>query len=226
MGLLDTLLGRSKPVRPNLDALFALPSAAITLQAASGLAPTGGAGVCYKPPAGADFDQLQSEIEQLLATADSGSPAGTSSEGTTSGISLGLGDDGSGTAAGAATDVRHESDSYGYRWLVFDGGAIDDLVTRVHLVHSSLEDSGWGPQLLCSVFAFAGSAESSGPRNTASPVFLVYLAKRGTFYPFAPSGRERRDSELELRLRSIVAGDLPLEADMSRWFPLWGLPVR
>ena len=32
MGLFDTLLGRTKPVRANLDALFALPSAAVTLQ--------------------------------------------------------------------------------------------------------------------------------------------------------------------------------------------------
>ena len=32
MGLLDTLLGRSKPVQPNLDQLFGLPSAAMTLE--------------------------------------------------------------------------------------------------------------------------------------------------------------------------------------------------
>ena len=37
MGLWDALTGRSKPVQANLDALFALPSAAITLQTAAGL---------------------------------------------------------------------------------------------------------------------------------------------------------------------------------------------
>ena len=37
MGFLDTLLGRSKPVPPKLDALFALPTAAVTLQAAMNL---------------------------------------------------------------------------------------------------------------------------------------------------------------------------------------------
>ena len=36
MGLLDTILGRSKPVAANLDDLFAIPSAAVTLQAADG----------------------------------------------------------------------------------------------------------------------------------------------------------------------------------------------
>ena len=32
MGILDSLLGRTKPVQPNLDALFAVPNAAITLE--------------------------------------------------------------------------------------------------------------------------------------------------------------------------------------------------
>jgi hypothetical protein len=53
----------------------------------------------------------------------------------------------------------------------------------------------------------------------------VYLAKQGTFYPFAPTGEEQRDTELELRIRSMVAGDLPIEADLSRWFPMWDLPI-
>ena len=43
---------------------------------------------------------------------------------------------------------------------------------------------------------------------------------------FHATGRERRDSELELRVRSIVGSDLPFETDISRWFPLWDLPVR
>ena len=41
MGFMDTLLGRSKAVPPNLDQLFALPAAAVTLQVASDLQPTG-----------------------------------------------------------------------------------------------------------------------------------------------------------------------------------------
>jgi len=48
VGFLDTLLGRTKPVPPNLDALFALPSAAITLQAATDFTPTGAGSVCFR----------------------------------------------------------------------------------------------------------------------------------------------------------------------------------
>src|SRR5699024_10324355 len=41
MGFFDALLGRTKPKRANLDDLFALPPAALTLQAATGFTPTG-----------------------------------------------------------------------------------------------------------------------------------------------------------------------------------------
>jgi hypothetical protein len=55
--------------------------------------------------------------------------------------------------------------------------------------------------------------------------FLVYLFKRGTFYPFVPDGKEHRDMEQELKLKSLVSNDLAIEADLDRWFPLWELPV-
>jgi len=37
--------------------------------------------------------------------------------------------------------------------------------------------------------------------------------------------KERRDTELELRIRSMLGVDLPVEADLTRWFPMWDLPV-
>src|SRR5665811_2005117 len=52
---------------------------------------------------------------------------------------------------------------------------------------------------------------STGRRG--SSCFLVYLYKRGTFYPFAPLDGERRDNELELRLRGVLAADLPTGED-------------
>ena len=41
MGFLDALLGRTKVPPPNLDNLFALPSATVTLQVATDFKPTG-----------------------------------------------------------------------------------------------------------------------------------------------------------------------------------------
>jgi hypothetical protein len=199
VGLLDSLLGRTKPVRANLDALFALPSAAVTLQTAAGLVVSGKAGVCWKPPAGRPAEDVRKEIGELLDIPDEGSPAGDH---------------------GLLTQAE---DSYGYRWLLLDDPVVDDLVTRVHLVNSTLTDNGWGPQLLCSVFGLVPGADAD-PDTRA--LFVVYLFKRGTFYPFAPDGKEHRDNELELRVRAVLGSDLPIEPDLSRWFPLWDMPLR
>ena len=49
MGLLDVLRGQRTPKRADLDRLFGIGSAAVTLEAGMGLRPTGGAGVCFKP---------------------------------------------------------------------------------------------------------------------------------------------------------------------------------
>jgi hypothetical protein len=201
VGFFDSLLGRTKPVRANLDALFALPSAAITLQSAAGLVPSGHAGVCWSPPSGQQAADVAHEIGDLL----------------------GLRDDGTADPDATAGALRQVEDSFGFRWLLLDDPDVENLVNRVHLVNTTLTEAGWGPQLLCSVFGVVPAADAA---SDARPFFLVYLYKRGTFYPFAPDGKEHRDTELELRIRSVLGSDLPVEADLGRWFPLWDLPVQ
>ncbi|MCW2879252.1 MAG: hypothetical protein JWQ95_3352 [Sphaerisporangium sp.] len=184
MGWLDTLLGRSKPARPNLDALFALPSAAVTLEAATAFKPTGLGSVCFRSAEGGAFATLQQDIKDLLGE----------------------------------VDVEQSQDSYGYTWLLVRRPADDmsTLVTDLHGVNSSLEAAGFGPSLLCSLVTFTDPSE----RRLA----IVYLYKQGTFYPFAPLPGERRDNALELQVRGALNGELPIEPDLSRWFPLWGAP--
>ncbi|MFF3765919.1 hypothetical protein ACFYYR_17790 [Streptomyces sp. NPDC001922] len=192
MGLLDTILGRSKPVRPDLDRLFGLPSAAITLEAGAGFAPTGLGSVCFASVEGGAFTQLQRDVRDLLDadTRDGGVP------------------------------VEFSRDTYGYTWLLARHPADDiaSLVNDVHAVNTLLQDAGFGPQLLCSLIAF----RDAGQR----PLGLVYLYKRGTFYPFAPlPGRqEKRDNALELQVRGVLGDDLRIEEDLARWFPVWGAP--
>ncbi|MEU9730062.1 hypothetical protein [Streptomyces sp. NPDC048002] len=193
MGLLDVLLGRTKPVAPDLDRLFALPSAAVTLEAATGLVPTGSGAVCFATVEGAAFEQTHREVQALLdADADrDGSP------------------------------VRLTRDGYGYSWLVSERAPdrLPELVNDLHAVNSAMEANGFGPQLLCSL---AGFRDPAGERALA----LVYLYKRGTFYPFAPLPGEgqRRDNALELRVRAALGDDLRMEEDLARWFPVWGAP--
>jgi hypothetical protein len=93
---------------------------------------------------------------------------------------------------------------------------IEDLVGTAHAVNTTLEEQGFGPQLLCSVFPFTGDSHT---------VNMVYLYKRGSFYPFAPAGKETRDNQLELKIRALLDKELPIEKDLARWYPLWGLPL-
>lgn len=209
MGLLDALLGRSKPVRPDLDQLFALPAAAITLQAGADLVPTGLGSVCFASVEGGAFKQLQRDVRQLL---DAGSPGGSSgTEGSGSGV-----------------PVEFSQDEYGYTWLVARHAPEEtvELVNDLHAVNTLLEENGFGPQLLCSLVGFRGAEETESEGAAARSLALVYLYKRGSFYPFAPQpGRkEKRDSALELQIRGLLTDDLPVEADLARWFPVWGAP--
>ena len=88
MGFLDTILGRTKPVAPKLDALFGLPSAAVTLQAAMDLQPTGSGSVCFRAAEGRAFSDIEKDVRELL-------------------------DMGSGKLP-----VEVSTDSYGFTWLV------------------------------------------------------------------------------------------------------------
>ena len=118
--------------------------------------------------------------------------------------------------------LRSVEDDLGFRWLIVEGANLDDLVTHVHQVNTLLCEHGWGPQLLCSVFGFV---PAEGADQSATKSYLIYLYKRGTFYPFCPTAESKRDNEAELRLKATIGSDLPMESDLSRWMALWGLPV-
>ena len=119
-----------------------------------------------------------------------------------------------GTGADSGTAIETSEDTFGYRWMVLSDPDMEDLVVGVNAVSSELQAGGYGDRLLAAVFAFSG------------PVYWIYNYKRGAFYPFVPAGGEQqRDSERELRLKAQIGADLPVEADLSRWFPLWGAPI-
>ena len=88
--------------------------------------------------------------------------------------------------AGGGPKVEVDVDPFGYTWLVVrtDPPDLSSLVTDLHAVNTTLQDSGFGPTLLCSLVTFTDGARTLG---------LVYLFKQGTFYPFAPkAGRAPR----------------------------------
>jgi len=122
------------------------------------------------------------------------------------------------TAADSGTKVSSTDDAFGFRWLVLRGGDFDDLVVGINAVSGALETGGYGDRVLCAVFAF----EDAKHRQ----LYWIYNYKRGSFYPFVPgSGDQQRDNERELQLRAQIGRELPVEAELERWFPLWGIPV-
>jgi hypothetical protein len=124
----------------------------------------------------------------------------------------------SATASDSRTAVSTRDDSYGFRWLVLGGGDFDQLVAGLHAVSSALEAGGYGERVLCAVFAFADAQQK--------PIYWIYNYKRGAFYPFVPAGgTEQRDTEREFVLKAQIGAELPVEADLTRWFPLWGIPI-
>lgn len=116
------------------------------------------------------------------------------------------------------TTIEKQDDKFGYRWMILNDPDFEDLVVGINAVSTELQAGGYGDRLLAAVFAF---------RDTDSkPVYWIYNIKRGAFYPFVPSGGEQqRDSERELRLQAQIGADLPIEAQLERWFPLWGIPI-
>ena len=120
----------------------------------------------------------------------------------------------------ADKNVQLTKDELGFSWLVIADDDLSTLVTRIHGANTTLVEHGYGPHLLCAVFGFV---PKSPPGE--GDITIVYLLKQGTCYPFAPRDGQKRDNELELRLRSFVGDDLPMEKDLSRWMALWGLPV-
>ncbi|MDQ6688291.1 MAG: hypothetical protein M3Z50_11900 [Actinomycetota bacterium] len=187
MGLWDALRGRNHVRTANLDALFALPTAAITLQTALGFDPTGWGSVCYRAAEGSASSAADSEATSLIE-ADQG------------------------------PQVEHVVDGFGFTWLVVhtDPPDVSGLVTDLHAVNSTLEVQGFATGLLCSLVGFA---DGSGRR-----LGLVYLYRSGSFYPFCPTGASTRDTLLERQVRDLVGTDLPIEAEPSRWMPVWGAP--
>lgn len=126
MGLWQSLLGRSTPRPARLDALFAVPTAALTLESTLGLHATGTASLCLREASGPAFDRTRADILALL-DADPRMPA-----------------------------VQVSHDRFGFTWftLARPEAATGELCADLHVAHLLLEEQGFATGLLCSVVAF------------------------------------------------------------------------
>jgi hypothetical protein len=123
-----------------------------------------------------------------------------------------------GTGEDLGTTIEKQDDKFGYRWMILADPDFEDLVVGVNGVSTAIQAGGYGERVLAAVFAFRDAKDQ--------PVYWIYNYKRGAFYPFVPAGGEQqRDSERELQLQAQIGAELPVEAELERWFPLWDIPI-
>ncbi len=195
MGFLDVLTGKRKLAKPAPDRLFAMSTAYVTLETTLEITSRGGAAIVFQALSTADFRSIVRDMEEVVKA----------------------------TAGDSGTTVETSEDGYGFSWLVLRGGEFDDLVVGINAVSSALQDGGYGERVLCAVFAFEDSAKRA--------IYWIYNYKRGSFYPFVPAGGGagqaggQRDNERELVLKAQIGVELPVEPELQRWFPLWGIPI-
>jgi hypothetical protein len=195
VGLRDILTGRHEVKGPAPDKLFAITTAWVTLESGHSISPAGRAAIVFQALSTSDFEATIKEMEEVVRA----------------------------TGGESATTVATEDDSYGYRWMVLrnpDGQpSVEDLAVGINAVASSIETAGYGERLLCAVFAFAD--------GKGAPVYFIYNYKRGYWYPFVPKpgDAQERSAERELQIKAQVGEELPIEPEIERWFPLWGIPI-
>ena len=110
------------------------------------------------------------------------------------------------------TKATFTTDDHGYEWVVLEDDDPEDLVTSIHFAADEFIERGYGSRLLAALFAF----EKDGQR-----AYWVYSFRRGRYYPFAPEGDHDRHDQTEIKLQSVLDGELTVEPDKEYWYPLW-----
>ena len=128
MGLRDVLLGKKKLAGPARERLFALTTAAVTLDTELGLRTAGAAGVVFKPLSAGEFVRAENDLQQLLDA----------------------------VATSSSSKLERREDSFGYTWIIVRDPDLEDQVATIHAVAQGLEEQGFGSQLLAAVFKFDG----------------------------------------------------------------------
>jgi hypothetical protein len=110
-------------------------------------------------------------------------------------------------------------DPYDYLWIVILSKTIEDNVAVITAIGDTIDLKGFSDRLLASIFEF---------NNGTLIEYLIYNYKIDKFYPFVPINEQQkqRNHSEELKIMSALIDEkLPFEKDMSRWYPIWNIPV-
>jgi hypothetical protein len=109
-------------------------------------------------------------------------------------------------------------DPYEYLWIIIMTKTLEDNVAAITSIGDTIEERGFSDRLLASIFDFNDGSTAN---------YLIYNYKLDKFYPFVPINEQqkRRDHDKELKIMSAVGDELPVEKDMSNWYPVWNIPI-
>ena len=124
MGFLDSILGRTTPPAADLDVLFSVPQAALSLEVA-GFSATGQGSVCFRDSEGQVDDGVVTDAQQLIST-----------------------------DTAATVELTDDAHGFRWLTVTRAAGDVSGLVTDLHAANSSLVDAGFGGGLLCSTVVF------------------------------------------------------------------------
>jgi PspAB-like protein len=128
VGLGDVLFGRKKLKGPAGDRIFALTTAAVSLDVECGLKTSGAGAVVLKPLSAGEFTQADKDIDELLQS----------------------------VASSSGSTLDRKTDTFGFEWVIVHDPDLEDQVTAVYAVAKEFTDRGFGGQLLAAAFRFEG----------------------------------------------------------------------
>ncbi|MDD1742862.1 MAG: hypothetical protein LUQ47_05960 [Methanotrichaceae archaeon] len=173
MGILDSLLGKTRLSESKNDNLFAITTAAVTMESNFGLKPSEKAAVCFKPVESSKYDLARNEIEDLLKL----------------------------TTKETGTQYRLERDRFGFLWVILADKDFEDLVTIIQMISQTLIDHGFGTQLLCAVYSFKGEQTIYWIYNFRQGLFYPFVPlddqKRDNSFEFRLKALFERELPIE-----------------------------
>lgn len=122
------LFGRKKLSEPKEDRLFALTTAAVTLETELGLTSAGAAAIAFKPQSSGEFRSAFDDVDRLVDA----------------------------VAGQCGSKIERKTDEYGFDWVIVHDDQLEDLVGAAHTLASELTAQGFGSQLLAAIFRFKG----------------------------------------------------------------------
>jgi hypothetical protein len=128
LGLRDVLFGKKKLEEPHDDRLFALTTAAVTLDTELGLKTAGVGAIAFKPQSSGEFRSAFDDIDKLVDA----------------------------VAAQGDSKIERKTDEYGYDWIIVHDDQLEDLVGAAHTLAAEMTAQGFGSQLLGAAFRFEG----------------------------------------------------------------------